>query len=257
MTTLIVDAIEHHGQNVEVARLALWLWLCTDRETSLHRYLESDSIHRLNQWQKDHPEQIKQVMLHLVEQGRSSWEAQNRFVLSNLPPEMGAFWLQQLVRFQANGEDVKARDCLETAAWWLDQEARGISLEDLETAVQHNTSLQIALRTQLTSTLDETNWRRKNWLRNQKHRDADLATAQLNERNRIYLLDHLDDVRYGKQHGLFNELLYTVQAGDTLGKIAAQQLDAFQRWPEILRKNPHLQGEPARIRAGQTLRIPA
>lgn len=92
--------------------------------------------------------------------------------------------------------------------------------------------------------------------------DLTLAAYHLGHRPEsdeiAYASSYIRRIRsYGKQHGLFNELLYTVQAGDTLGKIAAQQLDAFQRWPEILRKNPHLQGEPARIRAGQTLRIPA
>ncbi len=61
---------------------------------------------------------------------------------------------------------------------------------------------------------------------------------------------------YGLEHHLFTELLYTVQVGDTLGKIASQQLGAYQRWPEILTKNPQLKGQAERLRAGLTLRLP-
>lgn len=198
LTALIVEAVEQHGRSVSVERLALWLWLCTDRDTSLYRHLETSANERLHQWHKDHPEQIKQVLLHLVEQGRSSWDAQNRFLLSDLPPAMGAFWLEQVNRFQTIGDEAKAKECLETARWWLEQENSGITLEDLEKAVEHNTSLQTALNTWLTSPLDDTNWRRKHWLQNQKHIATQAARREVIEANLLYLLDHLADVRSGK-----------------------------------------------------------
>lgn len=198
LTTLIVDAIEQHGQRATVERLALWLWLCTDRDTSLYRHLETSANERLHQWHKDHPEQIKQVMLHLVEQGRTSWDAQNRFLLSDLPPAMGAFWLEQVNRFQTIGDEAKAKECLETARWWVEQENGGIALEDLEKAVEHNSSLQTTLHTLLTSPLDDTNWRRKHWLQNQKHIATQAARREVIEANLLYLLEHLADVRSGK-----------------------------------------------------------
>lgn len=198
LATLIVDAIEQHGQHIPVERLALWLWLCADRETSLYRYLETSANERLHRWRKDHPDQIKQVLLHLVDQGRTSWDAQNRFLLADLPPAMGAFWLEQVNRFQTIGDEAKAKECLETARWWVEQENSGITLEDLEKTVEHNPSLQAALNTWLTSSLDDTNWRRKHWLQNQKHIAAQAARREVIEANLLYLLDHLADVRSGK-----------------------------------------------------------
>lgn len=198
LTALIVAAIEQHGQSASVERLARWLWLCTDRDTSLYRHLETSANERLHQWHKDHPEQIKRVLVHLVEQGRTSWDAQNRFLLNDLPPAMGAFWLEQVNRFQTIGDEAKAKECLETARWWVEQENGGITLEDLEKAVEHNSSLQTALNTWLTSPLDDTNWRRKHWLQNQKHIATQAARREVIEANLLYLLDHLADVRSGK-----------------------------------------------------------
>lgn len=198
LATLIVDAIEQHGRCVPVERLALWLWLCADRDTSLYRHLETSANERLHRWQKEHPDQIKQVLLHLVAQGRTSWDAQNRFLLSDLPPAMGAFWLEQVNRFQTIGDEAKAKECLETTRWWVEQENSGITLEDLEKAVEHNPSLQTALNEWLTSSLDDTNWRRKHWLQNQKHIATQAAQRAVVESNLLYLLDHLADVRSGK-----------------------------------------------------------
>lgn len=48
---------------------------------------------------------------------------------------------------------------------------------------------------------------------------------------------------------------YTVQAGDTLSKIAARELGSASRWPEILRANPEIT-DPRRIRPGMQLALP-
>ncbi|MDH3207880.1 MAG: peptidoglycan-binding protein LysM [Gemmatimonadota bacterium] len=51
-------------------------------------------------------------------------------------------------------------------------------------------------------------------------------------------------------------VFYTVQKGDTLGKIAKEQLGAASRYPEIFEANKPLLKDPNKIYPGQTLRIP-
>lgn len=50
---------------------------------------------------------------------------------------------------------------------------------------------------------------------------------------------------------------YTVQAGDTLERIARKQLNNAQRWNEIFELNRDRIGDPARLQIGQKLRMPA
>lgn len=51
-------------------------------------------------------------------------------------------------------------------------------------------------------------------------------------------------------------IFYTVQKGDTLGKIAKEQLGAAKRYTEIFEANQPLLKDPNLIYPGQTLRIP-
>jgi nucleoid-associated protein YgaU len=49
---------------------------------------------------------------------------------------------------------------------------------------------------------------------------------------------------------------YTVQSGDTLGKIAAQQYGDAGKYPVIFEANRPMLTDPDKIYPGQTLRIP-
>jgi nucleoid-associated protein YgaU len=52
------------------------------------------------------------------------------------------------------------------------------------------------------------------------------------------------------------EKTYTVQAGDTLGKIAQSLYGDGSRWPEIYEANKDTIADPNRIEVGQELKIP-
>jgi LysM repeat protein len=52
------------------------------------------------------------------------------------------------------------------------------------------------------------------------------------------------------------EVIYTVQPGDTLGKIARQYYGDGRRWPKIYEANRDILTSPSLIRPGQRLRIP-
>jgi nucleoid-associated protein YgaU len=49
---------------------------------------------------------------------------------------------------------------------------------------------------------------------------------------------------------------YTVQRGDTLSGIAAEQLGDADRWPEIFALNRDIIDDPNKIRPGQELTLP-
>ena len=51
-------------------------------------------------------------------------------------------------------------------------------------------------------------------------------------------------------------VFYTVQKGDTLGKIAKELLGSAKRYPEIFEANQPMLKDPNLIYPGQTLRIP-
>ena len=62
------------------------------------------------------------------------------------------------------------------------------------------------------------------------------------------VLRTIDDTAFGTPG------TYTVRKGDTLWKIAAEQLGDGQRWREIVSANPGL--EPKKLAVGQSLRLP-
>ncbi len=207
LETLAVTAILTFGADTEVAKLSSWLLMCFDNDTKTapFRHLNAANTQRLNDWYRAHPNLIKQVMAHQVREGASSWTAQHHFSLDTLPRGMGAFWLEQAKALVAIDEPVKAQDCLTTAFWWIDQKDSGIALEDLENAARQSPVLSAALEPLLSSSLSDDNWRRKHWLQDKEYRDVVAARHEVNERNRRYLLDHMDDVRDGKLLGYLSE----------------------------------------------------
>jgi len=200
LESLAITAIQNFGTDIEVAQLSRWLLMFTDTdgERAPFRNLTSGSNQRLNDWHRKHPTLIKQVMAHQVRGGTSSWTAQNHFFNNTLPTSLGAFWLDQAKVFDASDEPDKARDCLTTAFWWIDQKDSDITLDDLEQVATQSPVLRSALEPLLFSPLSDDNWRRKHWLQDKKRRATRHDRNELNERNRRYLLDHLDDVRGGK-----------------------------------------------------------
>lgn len=198
LQSLAIKAIEIRGTNISVSQLSRWLRLFSYSESMPFHSLRQDDQQRLNEWLQAHSELLKQVLTHWVEEGVNSWDAQHRFAGMGLPPAMGRFWLDQTLHFQALGETAKAKDCLETAVWWLDQPNSGITLDDLATAIEKHSVLQASLEQLLVERLDD-NPRRKHWLQDQKYRHQASARNEVNERNRSYLLEHLDEVRNGRQ----------------------------------------------------------
>lgn len=198
LQSLVVKAIETFGAETEVPQLARWLRLCAYSTNTPFRSLNQENKQRLSEWLQAHSELLKQVLTHWVEEGIDSWDAQHRLAGMGLPPAMGRFWLDQTLHFQALGETAKAKDCLETAVWWLDQPNSGITLDDLATAIEKHSVLQASLEQLLVERLDD-NPRRKHWLQDQKYRHQASARNEVNERNRSYLLEHLDEVRNGRQ----------------------------------------------------------
>jgi len=207
LESLVVTAILSFGPEIEVAKLSSWLLMCldTDTKTAPFRRLTPENSQRLNEWCRAQPNRIKQVMVHQVREGANSWTAQHRFPINILPRDMGVFWLKQAKDLEAINEPIKAQDCLTTAFWWIDQKDSDITLVDLENAARKSHVLSAALDPLLSSPLSDENWRRRHWLQDKKYRDAEAARHELNEKNRHYLLDHLDDVRNGKLLGYLSE----------------------------------------------------
>lgn len=230
LETLAVTAILSFGADIEVAKLSSWLLMFADTETAPFSHLNSAPAQRLNEWYRAHPNLIKQVIAHQVREGGSSWTAQHYFPIDTLPTGMGAFWLEQAKVFEANDEPDKAHDCLTTAFWWIDQEDSGMTLDDLENAAKHSDVLRSALEPLLSSPLSDDNWRRKHWLRNKKYRDEEAARHELNEKNRRYLLDHLNDVRDGKLLGYLSDAAWADLKDSGYGGGRNSQL--FGQWRE-------------------------
>lgn len=230
LETLAVTAILTFGADIEVAKLSSWLLMCTDTETAPFRHLNPENTQRLNEWCRAHPNLIKQVMAHQVREGSSSWEAQHHFPIDTRPTGMGAFWLEQAKAFEAIDEPVKAQDCLTTAFWWIDQKDSDITLDDLENAARHSHVLSAALEPLLSSPLSDDNWRRRHWLQDKKYRDAEADRHELNERNRRYLLDHLEEVRGGKLLSYLSEAAWADMKDSGYGGGRNSQL--FGQWRE-------------------------
>lgn len=196
--SLVVTAIEMFGASIPVPQLSRWLLLCSYSEESLFKSLSQRSAQRLGEWLRAHAEVIKPVLTHWLQEGVNSWEAQSRLPSGSFPPGMGAFWLAQAQECQVHNEAARVKDCLETAVWWIEHPDSGITLDDLVAAGERNSSIKEALEPLLVSALDDSNWRRKHWHRDQKHREKVAARKEVNENNRRYLLEHLDELRSGK-----------------------------------------------------------
>lgn len=235
LETLTVTAILSFGADIEVAKLSSWLMMCVDAETAPFSHLNSENTQRLNGWCHQHPNLIKQVMAHQVRDGMNSWTAQHYFPIDTIPTGMGAFWLEQAKAFEALHEPVKAQDCLTTAFWWIDQKDSDVTLDDLENAARQSPVLSAALEPLLSSPLSDDNWRRRHWFQDKKYRDAKAVRHDLNERNRRYLLDHLDEVRDGKLLGYLSEAAWADMKDSGYGGGSNGYL--FDQWRE---KHPEL-----------------
>lgn len=197
LASLAIKAVEILGTSTPIPQLAQWLLMFSYSENTPFHSLRQDSQQRLSEWLHTQTETVKQVLAHWVAEGIDSWNAQHRLAGMGLPPAMGRFWLDQALRFQTLGETAKAKDCLETAVWWLDQPGSGITLDDVATATEKHETLQASLEPLLVERLDD-NPQRKLWLQDQKYRHHASARNEANERNRSYLLEHLDEVRNGR-----------------------------------------------------------
>ncbi|HEY8906778.1 MAG TPA: hypothetical protein VIM63_12140 [Rhodoferax sp.] len=232
LETLVVTAILTYGADIEVGKLSSWLLMCTDTdsETAPFRHLNKENTQRLNEWCRAHPNRIKQVMAHQVREGASSWTAQHYFPIDKLPTGMGTFWLEQAKAFEAIDEPIKAQDCFTTAFGWIDQKSSDITLDDLGNAAKQSHALSAALEPLLSSPLSDDNWRRRQWLRNKQYRDEEAARHELNEKNRHYLLDHLNDVRNGKLLGYVSEAAWADLKDSGYG--GGSNGDLFDQWRE-------------------------
>ena len=85
---------------------------------------------------------------------------------------------------------------------------------------------------------------------NQKARD--LAILAIGNVAGVASVDDRMEVVEGTEEAVF----YTVQKGDTLGKIARDHLGSAKRYTEIFEANQPLIKDPNLIYPGQTLRIP-
>lgn len=192
-----VDAIERYGTTIPVERLANWIKLCTDHKTSPFQHLEPQLAQRLDQWTADHSEHVEAVLAYWVRQGDKSWAAQHRIPSAKRMVGLSRFWLTQAKAWDAINDAAKAKDCLETA-FLIEQKGGSVSLDAFAEAAALSSTLQQALEPLLSSSLGDENWQRENWIQDQAYRDAQSARRDLNEQNRRYLLDHLEEIRNGK-----------------------------------------------------------
>lgn len=231
LATLTVRAIELLGTSQPIAKLSQWLYWCTDPDRKVFHPLDQDTATRLHQWLRDHPEQVRAVLELQVATGMDSWTAQYHLAGNVQSDDLGAFWLDQAKRWDLESEPVKARDCMETAIWWgLNRNGGDISLQDLENAAANSPTLREALERRLVSPLDDDNWQRKNWLQNKKYRDAQADRHKLDERNRLYLLGHLNDVRNGKLLAYLSGAAWADLAGSGYG--GGPDSKPFKQWRE-------------------------
>lgn len=197
LATLTVGAITLYGNVTPIEKLASWIKLISDSENLPFGHLAPALAKQLGQWMAEHPVEVKEVLAHWIVKDDPCWVAEHRVLDIFRPTGLGRFWLDQATKWDAIQDSTKAEDCLRTAFRWVDQEGSGIALEDLEHVASHSNTLQQALAPQLMSFLDEENKRRKRWFLDQKRREAHAAKQDVNEKNRLYLLNHLDEVRQG------------------------------------------------------------
>jgi len=226
----VVDAIERYGTTIPIERLASWIKLCTDHKTSPFQHLEPQLAQRLDQWTADHPERVEAVLAHWVRHGEQSWTAQHRIPSAKRMAGLGQFWLKQAKAWDAMNDAAIAKDCLETAFWWVAQEGGGVSLNEFEEAAALSSTLQQALDPLLSCSLSEGNWQRENWIQDQEYRDAQSARRDLHEQNRRYLLDHLEKIRNGKLLTYLSGAAWADLRNDGYG--GGDDYEQIQQWRE-------------------------
>ena len=90
-------------------------------------------------------------------------------------------------------------------------------------------------------------------LRQQKERDLKAKVKEVTDASRQRLEEAKERIR---ARGLQAKKTYTVQAGDTLGKIAQELYGDGNRWTEIYEANKDKIADPNVIEVGQKLEIP-
>lgn len=229
LETLAIKAIELHGTSTPVPRLARWLRMFSYSESAPFHSLRQSNQQRLAEWLHAHAETVKQVLARWVTEGISSWEAQYSLADKGLPPTLGVYWLEQAQRFQALGDAAKAKDCLETAVWWINQPDGGITLDDVVNATEKHGALHAAVEPLLVERLED-NPRRKHWLRNQKYRHQAITRNEVNESNRRYVLKHLDEVRNGKLLDYLNSAAWADLKDSGYG--GGPDSELYEQWRE-------------------------
>ena len=90
-------------------------------------------------------------------------------------------------------------------------------------------------------------------LRQQKERDLKAKVKEVTDASRQRLEEAKERIR---ARGRQAKKTYTVQAGDTLGKIAQELYGDGNRWTEIYEANKDKIADPNVIEVGQKLEIP-
>jgi nucleoid-associated protein YgaU len=94
-------------------------------------------------------------------------------------------------------------------------------------------------------------------IREQKRQEQEAKAKDVLEAQRQRLEEATERMRARTQHDAKKpERTYTVQAGDTLGKIAAKFYEDGGRWTEIYEANKAQIADPNAIKVGQKLVIP-
>ena len=94
-------------------------------------------------------------------------------------------------------------------------------------------------------------------IRRQKEQEIEAKAKEMQEAQRLRLEEAKERIRARRERGGQKPArIYTVQAGDTLGKIAVKFYEDGSRWTEIFEANKDQISDPNVIEVGQKLVIP-
>ena len=201
---LILRAIQTIGAAQPIARLAQWLAWCHNPHNTPFGLSKQEEHQQLEQWQIDHPELLKKAIAHRLRTLNEYYSAEDIVTsFAAQPAHMGQFWLKQADALrqetQTPEHKERAQHCLSLAYSRIEQHPNtaGISFEQIETLALSDEYLK-AKWYQLTIEPLENNWRRKKWQLEQAQNLRNQSTAEKQQRDLDFLLNHLDDIRQGK-----------------------------------------------------------
>jgi nucleoid-associated protein YgaU len=90
----------------------------------------------------------------------------------------------------------------------------------------------------------------------QEQQELKDQVREMREAQRLRMEETKERIRARSRKAEPEAKTYTVQAGDTLGKIAQELYGDGSRWPEIYEANKDQIADPNVIEIGQVLRIP-